>query len=350
MSKQAQTTELMQAIDLPTGAVNTVPEWIQLLPSGAEIQTVDERGPYRITDPQAVAAASTGRNLPIDENHAIDIKGPRGEPTPAVGRIVEVQVRDDGSLWGRVEWNSAGHELMAERAYVGVSPVITHDGDKIITGILRASLTNKPNLRGMAALNMENDMDLSAIAKAAGLAADATEAAIIAALTAMKPATEVTALQTQISQIGVALGVAGDASAEVITAAAMAAGQSDGKQTIVALQAELTDLGKKFNELATNGARVRAEAFVDGEIRKGRVGVKPLRDHYIAMHMEDADRVEKEISALPIVGGTTPTVSVQTDKDGEVALQSAHVEAARLLGMDPKKYAAALKADREEAL
>lgn len=41
-------------------------------------------------------------------------------------RIIELQAREDGSIWGRAEWNSAGRQLLAERAYVGISPVITH--------------------------------------------------------------------------------------------------------------------------------------------------------------------------------------------------------------------------------
>lgn len=350
MSKAAQHIALMQAQDLPAGTDDAVPEWIQLLPPGVEIHTVDNRGPYRVADPQAVAAASTGRSLPIDENHAIDIKAPKGEATPAVGRVVEVEARADGSIWGRAIWNRTGQALMAERAYVGISPVITHDGRKIITGIARASLTNKPNLRGMTALHMETDMTLSAVAKAAGLAEDATEEAIIAAIAKMKPAAEVTALQSQIGQIGVALGVADTSAPEAIIAAAKSVGQADDKKVIVALQSELATMATQLNQLTELGAKTRAEAFVDGEIKRGRVGVKPLRDHYIAMHMQDAGRVEKELAALPVLGASNTVLPALPVKEGDVALQSAHVEAARALGMDPKTYAAALKADNEEAL
>lgn len=348
MSTQSQIA-LMQAVDLPVAADNSAPEWIQLLPGGALIQTSDNRGPYRVSDPAAIVAASAGRTLPVDENHAIDIKGPRGELTPAVGRIVELQARDDGSVWGRAEWNRAGKELMADRAYVGVSPVITHDGNKTITGILRASLTNKPNLRGMTALHMENDMSLSAVAKALGLAEDAAEDKVLAAISDLKPASDLTALQSQLGEIGVALGAAENASAEDILAAAKTATAGDDKKVITSLQSELTALTGQFNALQSSNAKDRAEAFVDAEIKRGRVGVKPLRDHYVAMHMVDAARVEKEITALPVLNGDT-IVPTKPAKDGEVALQSAHVAAARALGMDPKAYAEALKADNEEAL
>ena len=351
MNKTAQHIALMQAQNLPTVADKTVPEWIMLLPSGAEILTTDNRGPYRVTDPAAVVAASSGRSLPIDENHAIDIKGPKGERTPAVGRVVEVEAREDGSIWGRAVWNSVGQELMAEQAYVGISPVITHDGNKVITGILRASLTNKPNLRGMAALHMESDMDLTALAKALGLAEDASMEAILAAVNKLtKPGADAVELQSQIGQIGVALGVAQDAAPAAILAAAKAAGQSDDKTVIVALQSELAEITTRLNALTETGAKSRAEAFVDAEIKRGRVGVKPLRDHYIAMHIQDAGRVEKEITAMPILGAGNTVIPAVTIKEGEVALQSEQVEAAKRLGIDPKAYAATLKAENVEAL
>lgn len=351
MSKPAQHIALMQAQDLPAATDNAVPDWIMLLPAGVAIETVDNRGPYRVVDPAAVVAASSGRSLPIDENHAIDIKGPKGERTPAVGRIVELSARDDGSIWGHAIWNSTGQELMAERAYVSVSPVITHDGRKAITGILRASLTNKPNLRGMAALHMETDMDLSALAKLLGLADDATMEAITAAVGKLaKPAADAVALQSQIGQIGVALGVAQDAAPAVILAAAQTAAQGDDREIIVALQSELAEITTRLNTLTETGARERAVAFVDGEIKRGRVGVKPLRDHYIAMHMQDGDRVEKEIMALPVLGSGNTIVPSMPAGGDQVALQSEQIEAAKALGLDPKVYAAALKADNEEAL
>ena len=341
---------LMQAIDLPVAAENAAPDWIQLLPGGGRIETTDNRGPYRVADAAAIVAAASGRSLPVDENHSIDIKGPRGESTPAVGRIVELQARDDGSIWGRAEWNRAGKELMSERAYLGISPVITHDGDKVITGILRASLTNKPNLRGMTALHMENDdMSLSAVAKALGLAEDAGEDKVLAAIDGLKPAAELTALQSQLGEIGVALGVAQGAAAADVLAAAKTAGTADHKQVIVALQADLTDVTKQLNTLKGEAAKDKASAFVDAEIKRGRVGVKPLRDHYVAMHMEDAARVEKEILALPVLDGGS-ILPAKPAKDGEVALQSAHIAAARALGVDPKAYAESLKAENEEAL
>ncbi|RWR26795.1 hypothetical protein D2T29_19655 [Sinirhodobacter populi] len=338
---------LMQAQPLPHQA--EAPDWIHLIPAGAEIVTQDGRGPYRVIDPQAVAASLTpGGKLPVDENHAIDLAAPRGEQSPARGYIVELQARADG-IWGRMDWTESGRALMADRAYLGISPAVIHDGQKRILGIARASLTNKPNLRGLTALHMETDMSLAAVAKALGLAEDAPEDTVLGAIG--KLTQPQTALQSQLTEIGVALGVAKDAAPEAILAAARTVAIGTDGAKIVALQSELSSVTLQLNEIRQSTARSAAEAFVDGEIKRGRVGIKPLRDHYISMHMQDAPRVEKEIGAMPVLNGGSPVVTTTVKTEGgEIALQSEQIEAARALGLSRETYAAMLKAEAEEAL
>ncbi|WP_375292316.1 phage protease [Sphingomonas melonis] len=141
---------LCSAVPLP--ADTNVPDWIHLLPAG-EIRTADGRGPYRVTNVQALMAASLAfGKLPLDENHAIDLAAPQGGSSPARGWIVDLQQRSDG-LWGRVEWTPAGRMMMADRAYRGVSPAIQHMQDGTITAVLRASLTNNPNFTGLVSLH-----------------------------------------------------------------------------------------------------------------------------------------------------------------------------------------------------
>jgi phage I-like protein len=139
------------AISLPRG---DVPAWVHLLPPGA-IRTVDGRGPYQV-DAHAVAAAfKAGDKLPIDENHAIDLAKSTGQPSPARGWIVGLQARADG-VWGAVEWNSAGAALMADCAYRGISPAILHNQSGKVLAVLRASLTNTPNLQGLTTLHSQD--------------------------------------------------------------------------------------------------------------------------------------------------------------------------------------------------
>lgn len=142
---------LCSAIRLPEG---TVPDWLHLLPAG-EVRTNDGRGPYRVTNAQALMATSIAAGkLPLDENHSMDLAAPKGGASPARGWFVELQQREDG-IWGRVEWTSTGRQIMEDREYSGVSPVILHGADGSIRAILRASLTNTPNITGLTALHSQ---------------------------------------------------------------------------------------------------------------------------------------------------------------------------------------------------
>lgn len=166
--------ELMSRADAGSGD-----QWIQLLPAGV-IQTRDYRGPYKLTNPTAVINASrqhAGTHLmPIDYDHAIDLASPRGEAAPAAGWIDAMQSRNDG-IWGRVEWTPRAAKQLADREYRYLSPVISVDPVGNVLGILRASLTNTPNLERLKALaSMETaTMDkLPELRAALGLPADAT--------------------------------------------------------------------------------------------------------------------------------------------------------------------------------
>ena len=64
--------------DSPPHDEGRAPEWIHLLPSGA-FSGRDGRGPYRLTDPDAVIAATRewfrGADMPVDYNHQWDLQG-----------------------------------------------------------------------------------------------------------------------------------------------------------------------------------------------------------------------------------------------------------------------------------
>lgn len=347
MSKTANTA-LMQAQSIAAPQPGAANEWVHLLPAG-EIATNDARGPYRVPDAAALIAASMhgADRLPIDENHAIDLAAPRGEASPARGWIVEMQARADG-IWGRVEWTATGTALMAERAYSGISPVIQHDKAGNILRILRASLVNRPNLRGMTALQQETEMDfLKRLAKALGLGEDATEDAVIERVTSLAKSDGKPELQSALSEIGVALGVADGATPDAVLNAAKAS--AGGQAAITALQSELAGVVAELNEVKGATSLQAATAFVDGAIKDGHVGVKPLRDHYIAMHQADPARVEKEIGAMPKLGATDALERAPVAVgESQIALNAAQRDAAVALGLSLEDYAQTLAAEQAQ--
>ncbi|WP_241525726.1 phage protease [Pseudophaeobacter leonis] len=182
----------------------------------------------------------------------MDLAAKDGRPAPARGWIVAMQARQDG-IWGRVEWTKSGRDLLEDRAYSGISPVIGHlaTPGKDIVAIRRASLVNRPNLRGLNSLNQETDtMFQENIAKLLGLKADASEGDITTALNARLDTGE-DALQSQLGEIGTALGCEADASAEAILTAAQSV--SAGKdETITALQASVKDLSATVTSLQSD--------------------------------------------------------------------------------------------------
>lgn len=288
------------------------PEWINVLPAGV-ITTRDGRGPYTVADMAALATHSLkteGGKLPVDENHSTDYAAPQGAPSPARGWIVELQARGDG-MWGRVDWNASGKALFSERAYRGISPVFEHDKSGRVLRLLRASLTNTPNLRDLVSLHSEGaNMDLLVeLRKLLGLADDADAAAVIAKVKELQgggaAATQAAALREHLSSIAAAAGAAANAEPAVVLNAvktlAATAATKDGGEVVKTLQSELQTLATSHNALLASTAKERATHFVDEAIKQGRVGVKPLRDHYIEQHAKDPARVEKEIGAFAIV-------------------------------------------------
>lgn len=314
MSKTpAINTALMSALALPP-AGDEGDHWVHLLPAATDglIKTADERGPYRVASQvrimdQSLALAD---KLPIDENHSIDKAGPKGAPSPAVGWIVEMQSRKDG-IWGRVEWNDRGRDLIAQKAYRAISPVIGHTKDKTIGAILRASLVNTPNLSGMIALHSEEpDMGMmEKLRKKLGLADDADEGAVMAALDKLKDGDKKTvATQSQLDVLAEHLNVdAGSSIEDLTTAAQSIAEDGDKDELIAALQTSVKELGSEVTSLVDGGKRSAAEGYIDAALAQGRAGLNAtVRDQYVSMHMKDPEATQSLIEAMPVLSGALP--------------------------------------------
>lgn len=336
-------TACMAALPLPEGA--EVPDWVHLVPVAAgAIQTADRRGPYTIDDAQAVIQASFAETdaLQVDENHAQDLAAPQGGASPARGWITEMQVRPDG-IWGRVNWTASGRALVADRAYRAMSPVIVHDAAKRVTRILRASLVNRPNFRGLATLNQETDMfDATRLAQALNLATDATEEQMLAAIAALRE--PVAATQSAMTELATVLGVEGASPAAIVAAARVA---RTGTGDVAALQAELGAVRAELETIRAARARAASEAFIDQALREGRAGIRQdNREELVALHMEQPDTVRKLIEGMPRLDATRMSVLPPAPAEGTVALNAAQAEAARLLGVDVETYRKTLASER----
>lgn len=350
-------------VEIALNAEGAVPEWIMLMPidAGGLVSTRDGRGPYRVADAAKLAAsalsAHNGR-IPIDENHSTDLAAPEGRPAPARGWAVATEARPDG-IYGKVEWNASGAALMSERAYRFISPVLICDAKNNVLDLPRATLTNVPNLRGMAALNarQENDnMDLLAqLRKLMGLPDTADANAVVAKIESALGIADADdkAMQSIAKAAGLDANATSDSIVTTVTTLA-AAGKQNGAETIAALQSEIRDIGGKLAAALTTNATEKATAFVDNAIREGRMGVKPMREHYISRHAassEGAAAVEKEIGTFPKLGGNGVVLPVEppAPKDGKVQLNADQLKTAELLGIKPDDYAKTLASEATSA-
>lgn len=344
-------TALCSALPIPAAdGASTAPEYIHLLPAG-EIRTVDGRGPYRVRDVEALMRASMegGARLVIDENHATDLAAPRGEAAPARGWIVALQSRQDG-IWGQVEWTEAGRRLVADKAYRNISPAIRHLADGTVTGVLRASLVNMANLRGLAALHQQDgNMDfLAKLRQELGLKDDADEAAVLAAV---KSASTASTHAAQLPAIAKAAGLAENAEVSAILGAVTTLADPAKRapaEAVTALQQQLT-------ALSTGWAREKAETAVDAAIKAGKIAApKEMRDHYIARHMADPAAVDKELGAMVSLHrpGGGSLIPPAPDKDGRAPVDDSEASIIALMGVDPEafKKARAAEGSRDGAL
>ncbi len=118
---------------------------------------------------------------------------PQGNPAPAAGWITEFAVRD-GAIWGRVEWTARAASAIRAHEYRYISPVFQYaPGAGTITRLLRAGLTNNPNLY-LTAISAAGDEEtkmnefLKQLREMLGLSPDASPDDILKEIGAMASA------------------------------------------------------------------------------------------------------------------------------------------------------------------
>lgn len=310
------------------GVTEAPPEWVQLLPPGPEIVARDKRR-FSLPDAQAVLAnfKANGADLPLDINHATEIKGPKGEEAPAKAWIKALAIRD-GVVMGQVSWNVPDAEAVAlVKAYRYLSPAMRHDKAGVVHGLSSAALVTHPALH-MPALarsegaNPEEQTDMKTLAErlreALGLGADANDDAIV------------TAASSQVALARDARDISKLVPAADLQVALARA--STAETALAALQ------GEKAEEKAT--------ALVEQAIAEGKIA-PASKDHYLSLARSNFEGVSQVLAASPKVL-TPPTdkgkkVEGGGDTDDANGLTADQVALCRQMGIEPKAYAETLK-------
>ncbi len=325
---------------------------IPIFPAG-EVKGFDGRGPYYLTNPAGVIAASLRPmvDLVIDRDHETDL-APKGTRVKAAGWIKKL-VEKDGALFAHVEWTPAARQEMADKEYRYISPVFRHDKDTgEVTRILRASLTNTPNFEMQAVASAQsqqsNDMEenimdkyLLAIASALGLEKPENEQAVVDK--AKEVAATLKETQTSLASAAKALGLDEKAKGEEIATAA-ADIQATAKKPNPEEYVPMDMFNKTAAELASvqkSLASDKAETAVAEAMKAGKIA-PAQKDWALDYASSNPDAFKKFIEAAPVIAAATNSKTGERPANqGE--LDDDALEIASQLGLKPDDMKEALK-------
>lgn len=273
-------------VELNLAAAEAGGTWVHLMPAGT-FSGRDGRGPYVLSDPEKVIAASQAArmDLVVDYDHQTDLAAVRGVggTAPAAGWLKELQARADG-IWGLVEWTASAGQKVEGREYRFLSPVFTHSKETgEVFAIKRAALTNNPNLQ------------LTALAAQDGVEAGSGEAGLA-------------------ERIAEALGlddIGEDAILRAISELVGAVrGNGDATATAGAQETGIMELAAELNRVKSQRAEERATTLVESAVTSGRLPPY-LRDWGLALCRENPDRFEEFAAQMaPIVAPGTQADTV----------------------------------------
>lgn len=334
-------------------ALQGADQWVQIFPAEKEWYGADGRGPYRMSNPEAIVKASMEAQrlqyARIDREHASMLAQP-GTSVPAAGWFKEFAVRD-GAIWGRAEWTPRATEELASKEFRFFSAeFVVNKITREIECITGGTLTNSPNFRQMQALataektpssnQKETDpmkKELIALAKALGLDPEkATEEEILVA--AAQSRADLNKLQEDLASIRKALDLKDDARADAIIETAAARKKADSKggtpdpKEFVPRQMydELASRMDKFEKTAAQSAaeEVVATAMKDGKITPA---MKGWAEGYA---QRDMASFKAFLDKQPKIVDAEETAAAKRRESTHGGLTDADIEIAKQLGTD----------------
>jgi len=276
------------------------PDAIDLVPPGPALRGRDGRA-WTLPDAARVAAASMRRlaKLPIDINHSTDLAAPAGRESPAAGWITGLRAEPNGAIRAEVRWNRRGRKAVRGREYGFISPVLNVNGKGEVTEILRAALTNSPNLE-LPALNSEGDIfeDNADNDTEAGMKKE-----LCAALGIPEAATDAEVVLAARTAALNAAQAATDGTKPDLAACAPRA-------ELNAMEARALAAERQIAELNAARLKADAEAAVDGAIRERKIA-PAQREGYIALCADEAGLAQVKgilagSPALDLAGAQAP--------------------------------------------
>lgn len=315
------------ALNFELPSDGNAPEMIELIQAGATLVGRDGRS-WINDDPEGVVAALNARgvDLVVDFEHATEICAPNGQQAPAAGWVSGFEVREGGSVWGRVRWTPKGQAAVANREYRYLSPVLIYEkASGRVKSLSSIGLVNKPNLFNQA-LNHEQrkepTMDWKKLLKALGLAEDATQEQALNALAKLQ------------GDLQTALNRAETPSLDKFVP------RADYDQAL----SRATNAEQKLAEQKKTELETAINAEVEAALKAGKV-TPATADYHKASCRQDGglERFREFVKAAPVIGDPSALDGKQPEK-GATALNAEEAKIAEMFGNsaeDLKKYGAA---------
>lgn len=367
MSKGAstQSKHTRQAVAVLTVSLSPGAELVQLTPDGV-FRARDGRPKalpgWKIDPVIALRVLSRvhARKTPIvvDYEHQTLLADENGQPAPAAGWIepLSVQYREGEGFFAPVKWTARAQSMIDGDEYKFISPVLPYDpktGE--VLDILHIALTNNPAVDGMApvaALSSRYDLDPATpteetatvdrkeLIKLLGLADDATDAQILAALKAATDAqTALAALRTELN-----LDENGDASAAIAALKTSAtAGKPDPAQ--YAPIGVVTELQQQVAALKTKTNDGEKEDLINDGIEAGKL----MGDEHVKWARSlDVTALKSYLEKAPAIaalkGSQTGGKKPAGAEGDDAQLDDVQLAVCKQLGLDPAEYKKTLAA------
>lgn len=350
-----------------------LPAELELIPAGTF--TGRDGRTWTNDQPDLVIALSEKLRLPVgycvDVDHQLNYAANDqvGGEAPAYGWIASLENRN-GAIWGKVEWTELGANAVKGKVYRGLSPVFAFDKETgRVLAFMSASLTNKPNLTLTAFNSRQRNpaqpekSNMKKIAELLGLAADATDEQVQAALNAvlgllgaLAGAIGVdvkAAMALNAEQLTTALTKKFGGASDVLVALCTKAGvkvDATAESILVALQSQISDPTKFVPMEAHLALKTELDKLqgskpvelVEWALQHGKL-YPSQKDWGLAYAAKDLEGFKKYIGVTPeLLGTITPPSSQRGDADRH-GLTDGQLAICSNLGLDPKAYAATLK-------
>lgn len=287
-----------------------LPFEIELIPSEDMFVGFDGRV-FRAIDKIAIVNNTNSKlkYVVIDENHKTDYTNGTGQSAEAMGWMFDFFVKDDNSIWAKVEWTKAGAEKILNKEYKYISPVYQIDKSTNIISILRAAITNNPNLNLTALNNKLENKNINK--KGDNMPEELKEE-----------------WKREVNEIKVELNCERENNKSL-------------KTKNEELEKALNEANEKLGELKKSFAEKEALSIVEKAINEGKIAPS-TREVYIALCMEEngIERFNKIMESTPKAGIFKEFKEFDSNNilDTKIELNETDKSLAKAMGYSEKEY------------